>query len=100
MAESVVLGEINTPSGVLLVLDPGLGRFWRHGAQPCSPRRADGDETDIEIVGPDAVAAGRAYDRQFDPRYLFDIPVTMRSGCRSSSTRSPPSVASLRMPSG
>jgi hypothetical protein len=29
----------------------------------------------MRIVGPDAVAAGRAYDRQFDPRFLFDIPV-------------------------
>jgi hypothetical protein len=75
MSESVVLGEINTPSGVLVVLDPGLGRFWRHGTQPRSPRRADGDEIDMGIIGPNAVAAGRAYDRQFDPRYLFDIPV-------------------------
>jgi hypothetical protein len=75
MSESVVLGEINTPSGVLVVLDPGFGRFWRHDAEPRSPRQADDDEIDMRIVGPDAVAAGRTYDRQFDPRYLFDIPV-------------------------
>jgi hypothetical protein len=75
MSESVVLGEISTPSGLLVVLDPGLGRFWRHSEEPRSPRRADGDEIDLRIVGPDAEAAGRAYNRQFDPRYLFDIPV-------------------------
>lgn len=45
-----VLGEIDLPEGQLLILDPGLARFWRH----------------------DAEAAGRAYDREFDPRFLFD----------------------------
>jgi hypothetical protein len=75
MPESTVLGEINTPSGVLMVLDPGLSRFWRHDADPRSPRRVDGEQIDLKIVGPDAVAAGRTYDREFDPRYLYDIPV-------------------------
>lgn len=75
MSEPTLLGEITTPTGVLVVLDPGLARFWRHDAEPRSPRRADGEDVDLRIVGPDAGAAGRAYDRQFDPRYLFDIPV-------------------------
>ncbi|MFC0529888.1 hypothetical protein [Phytohabitans kaempferiae] len=65
--------KIDTPSGVLVVLDPGLGRFWRHTRDPRSPRPNDGEEIDLAITGPDAVAAGRAYDRQFDPRYLYDI---------------------------
>ena len=69
----VLLGEIDVPSGILLVLDPGLGRFWRHDGEPRSPRIADPKEHDLAIVGPDAIAAGRAYDRQFDPRYLFDV---------------------------
>ena len=69
----VLLGEVDVPSGILLVLDPGLGRFWRHDGDPRSPRQADSTHSDLAIVGPDAVAAGKAYDRQFDPRYLFDV---------------------------
>jgi hypothetical protein len=69
----VFLGEVEVPSGILLVLDPGLGRFWRHDGEPRSPRKADPQNHDLAIVGPDAVAAGKAYDRQFDPRYLFDV---------------------------
>lgn len=68
----VLLGEVEVPSGILLVLDPGLGRFWRHEGDPRSPRQADPMQEDLAIVGPDAVAAGKAYNRQFDPRYLFD----------------------------
>src|SRR5579871_2892150 len=69
----VQLGEIDVSSGIVLIIDPGLGRFWRHHDEPRSPRRADPDRFDLAIVGPDGVAAGKAYDRQFDPRYLFDV---------------------------
>lgn len=70
---SVLLGEVDVPSGILLVLDPGLGRYWRHDGDPSSPRKSDPQQHDLAIAGPDAVAAGKAYDRQFDPRYLFDV---------------------------
>ena len=69
----IMLGEVEVPGGILLVLDPGLGRFWRHNGDPRSPREADPEQFDLAIVGPDAIAAGKAYDRQFDPRYLFDV---------------------------
>lgn len=69
---SVVLGEVELPEGVLLILDPGLARFWRHDAEPASPRKKAPAEYDLRIAGPDAEAAGRAYDREFDPRFLFD----------------------------
>ncbi|MBN9681647.1 MULTISPECIES: DUF2185 domain-containing protein [unclassified Corallococcus] len=68
----VVLGEVDLPEGVLLILDPGLGRFWRHDAEPASPRKKAPAEHDLRITGPDADAAGQAYDREFDPRFLFD----------------------------
>lgn len=68
-----ILGEIEVPSGIMLVLDSGLGRFWRHNEKPCSPRKGDPKCHVLAIVGPDALAAGKAYDRQFDPRYLFDL---------------------------
>ncbi|GIH97637.1 DUF2185 domain-containing protein [Planobispora siamensis] len=75
MTELVTLGQIDVPSGILLILDPGLARFWRHDGDPRSPRPRDGEDVDLAIAGPDAVAAGRAYNRQFDPRYLFDVAV-------------------------
>ncbi|WP_434301534.1 DUF2185 domain-containing protein [Corallococcus exiguus] len=68
----VELGDIDLPEGVLLILDPGLGRFWRHDSEPASPRKKAPAEHDLRISGPDAEAAGQAYDREFDPRFLFD----------------------------
>lgn len=68
---SVPLGRVDS-DGVLVVLDPGLARFWRHDGDPRSPRRTDPETFDLAIVGPDAESAGRAYDREFDPRFLFD----------------------------
>ena len=73
MSKQVVLGHVDLPEGVLIVLDPGLARFWRHDGDPGSPRGGDPKEWDLELVGPDAVAAGQAYDRQWDPRFLYDI---------------------------
>jgi len=70
---TVTLGEVELPSGTMVIIDPGLGRFWRHDGDPRSPRRADPLQLDLEIVGPDAVEAGRRYDRQFDPRFLYDV---------------------------
>ncbi len=70
---TILLGEVEVPSGILLILDPGLGRFWRHDGEPCSPRPSDPTYHDLALVGSDASAAGKAYDRQFDPRYLFDV---------------------------
>lgn len=73
MSKPAVLGQVDLPEGVLIVLDPGLARFWRHDGDPASPRSRDAQEWDLEVVGRDAVAAGQAYDRQWDPRFLYDI---------------------------
>lgn len=69
----VLLGEVEVPSGVLLILDPGLARFWCGSGKPQSPRPDDPKYVDLQIVGPDAIEAGTNYARQFDPRYLFDV---------------------------
>ncbi|MCP3100265.1 DUF2185 domain-containing protein [Myxococcus sp. K15C18031901] len=69
---TVALGEVELPEGILVILDPGLGRFWRHDAAPASPRKKDSEQWDLRLVGRDAVAAGKAYDREFDARFLFD----------------------------
>lgn len=71
---AVKLGEITVPSGELLILDPGLARFWRHDGEPSSPRESDVELFDLQVVGPDALEAGKEYDRQYDPRYMFDVP--------------------------
>lgn len=71
-AASVFLGNVELPSGVLLLLDPGLANYWKHDEEP--PPWKGGADKDFAIVGPDAIAAGRAFDRQFDPRFVFDIP--------------------------
>lgn len=73
-SKAVKLGEITVPSGELLILDPGLARFWRHDEEPSSPRESDVELFDLRVVGPDALAAGTEYDRQYDPRYMFDVP--------------------------
>lgn len=72
MAPGIQLGEIDLPEGILVIIDPGLGRFWRHDGDPKSPRKSDPDEFDLAIEGDDAEAAGKAYDREFDPVHLFD----------------------------
>jgi hypothetical protein len=69
----VQLGEIDISSGIVLFIDPGLGRFWQHDEDPHLQDSADSERFDLAIVGPDSIAAGKAFDRQFDPRFLFDI---------------------------
>lgn len=68
----VRLGEVDVSDGVLVILDPGLARFWRHDAEPVSPRKSDARSFDLVIQGDDATAAGRAYDREFEPLHLYD----------------------------
>ncbi|MFY1827976.1 immunity protein Imm33 domain-containing protein [Myxococcus fulvus] len=69
---TVELGHVDLPEGILVILDPGLGRFWRHDEPPTSPRKKDPEAWDLRLVGRDAEAAGKAYDREFDARFLFD----------------------------
>ena len=81
-AGRVRLGDVTVPSGVVLVIDTGLLPFWSHDRRPLLPEWAAEEETlaaangqvDFRIEGPDAEKAGRAFDRQANPFYLFDIP--------------------------
>lgn len=36
--DPVLLGHVDLPEGILVILDPGLGRFWRGDGDPKSPR--------------------------------------------------------------
>jgi hypothetical protein len=76
------LGEITVPSGTLIVIDMGLLKFWCHDRPPLmedGTASAEVVETsntsvDFRIEGKDAERAGRCFDRQWHPGYLFDIP--------------------------
>jgi hypothetical protein len=69
----VALGEVELPSGVMLVLDPGLGRFWRHDGEPRSPRAGDPPTVDVAVMGPDAHIAGSGFDHSFVPERIYDV---------------------------
>lgn len=77
-----VLGEVLIPSGIVLVIDTGLLKFWCHDRPPVMPEGAAPDDvvasanaaTDFRLEGPDAERAGRAFDRQWHPLFLYDIP--------------------------
>jgi hypothetical protein len=63
------LGELSCPSGIVLILDPGLRPLWRQD------RPLDADEaTDFRIDGVDAERAAQLFDRQWHPRFLYDVP--------------------------
>ncbi|MCI0457586.1 MAG: hypothetical protein L0Z62_11500 [Gemmataceae bacterium] len=76
------LGEVTVPSGIVLVVDTGLLGFWTHDQPPLMPPwvasedivRTANSGADFQIDGPDAERAGRAFDRQWHPLYVFDIP--------------------------
>jgi hypothetical protein len=76
------LGEINVPSGTLIVIDTGLLKFWCHDRPPLMEDGTAPDEVvatancsaDFRIEGKDAERAGKRFDRQWHPGYLFDIP--------------------------
>lgn len=83
MAERrVLLGEITCPSGAAFVYDFGCMHFWCHDRPPVFPdgvMNADATRTansaaDYRIDGPDAENAGRTFNRQWHPRFLYDLP--------------------------
>lgn len=68
------LGEVTVPSGELLLLDGGYLGLWSGDRAPESVRGPDiPASTDFEIVGADAEAAARSFDRQ-PGRTVYDIP--------------------------
>lgn len=74
MTATVELGEITCPSGELVLMDGGYLRLWS-GDRPPEQDRDEGipPGADFEIVGADAEAAARSFDRQWG-RTVYDIP--------------------------
>lgn len=77
------LGGVVCPAGALLITDAGLLNMWCHDRRPMMPEgilsspeetATANDSVDFEITGPDAERAGVLLDRQWHPRFLFDMP--------------------------
>lgn len=78
---SVELGTVIAPSGSLLIIDAGLLGMWSHDRPPLLPEGIAPDDVtakanqcvDTTIVGADADQVGRQLDRQWNPRFVYDI---------------------------
>jgi hypothetical protein len=73
------LGSVSCPSGMLLILDGGLAWMWSHDRPPLLPDFPDvvgatDHARDLVVRGPDARAAGLAFDRSNHPLYIYDQP--------------------------
>jgi hypothetical protein len=66
----VLIEEVDCPSGELVLIDAGYLGHWSGAAVPLD---LDGQWTDAEILGPDAVAAAQAFHGQ-SATMLYDIP--------------------------
>lgn len=62
------IGDVTVPSGVLVLVDAGLLGIW-DGSRNDLP-----DTIDFRVEGPDAMEAGRRFDRSWQPRYWYDVP--------------------------
>lgn len=76
------LGTVIAPSGSLLIVDPGFLGMWSHDRSPVMPdgilspkgTAAANKSVDAAIIGADAERVGRQLDRQWNPRFVYDIP--------------------------
>ncbi|MFC7246018.1 hypothetical protein ACFQO7_26365 [Catellatospora aurea] len=74
MKDGVLLGEITSPSGELVLMDGGYLGLWSGSRSPEEMRQPDEPSAvDFEVVGQDAEVAARSFDRQAG-RALYDIP--------------------------
>lgn len=77
-----ILGEVLAPSGIVLLIDFGLMDLWTHDKPPLlNPGILDpaalesaNNGVDFKIEGPDAIEAGRKFQRQPHPLFLYDTP--------------------------
>src|SRR6185312_9855074 len=82
MRSALELGTILAPSGSLLILDPGFLGMWSHDCAPVMPEgilSAEGtvnanSSVDAHITGSDADRVGKTLSRQWNPRFVYDIP--------------------------
>lgn len=71
----MLLGEVTCPSGQLVLMDGGYLGLWSGERAPENVRQPDDEPAvDFEVVGRDANAAARSFDRQ-SGLTLYDIPL-------------------------
>ncbi|MBB4965534.1 hypothetical protein [Saccharothrix violaceirubra] len=75
--DDVVLGSVTCPSGHLVLVDGGYLGLWSGERSP--DETGEPAAVDFEVVGPDADAAARSFDRQTGRR-LYDIPERTAGG--------------------
>lgn len=76
------LGKIKAPSGKIFIVDMGLLNLWMHDQKPGLPKGIYSDEiteaanegADFIIEGPDALEAGKEFNRHWHPLYVWDVP--------------------------
>ncbi|GAB3170720.1 hypothetical protein GCM10027059_37640 [Myceligenerans halotolerans] len=73
MADVVELGHITCPSGELVLTDGGYLSLWSGDRRPEDVPARPGPAVDLAVVGPQAQAAARSFDRQSGTT-LYDIP--------------------------
>ena len=84
MCNRVRLGTVRAPSGILVVIDAGYAGLWCRTTKdfdddsdwPVSDKdcRAIKNSVDIRVIGANAAEAGKTFDRQWHPLWLYDIP--------------------------
>lgn len=80
----IQLGTVRAPSGILVVIDAGYAGLWCHRETDFEDdsawllgekdREIARTSVDLHVVGTDAAEAGRRFDRQWHPLWLYDIP--------------------------
>jgi hypothetical protein len=84
MSNRVRLGTVRIPSGILVIIDAGYAGLWCHATKdfdddsdwPLSEKdcHAVKDSVDIRVIGANAPEAGKTFNRQWHPLWLYDIP--------------------------
>lgn len=83
LCNRVRLGTVRAPSGILVVIDAGYAGLWCRTTKdfeddsdwPVSDKdcRPIKNSVDIRVIGANAAEAGKTFDRQWHPLWLYDI---------------------------
>lgn len=96
VSEIVVLGEVTCPSSELVLMDGGYLGLWSGDRTPDDVRQPDvAPAVDFEVVGRDADAAARSFDRQSGCT-LYYIPQLASQGSPRSSMSTAVSAVTRR----
>jgi len=78
-----LLGHVKTASSIVMLIDFGFLDIWCDDEKPTFPKwiarspeavERTNNAVDLKIIGPDALKAGKLFDRNWHPEYVYDIP--------------------------